>query len=341
MVPYILKENNIIVILKGKSYNINKDDANYRNLLEAIRLQDDDAIEKLLVPSEIVKNWSQINSNDNYDIILNDGILTIKDKILNLVYNVSEKLANKIKQMIDEKLSTMALCNFIANLNKNPSKRAVDELYGFLEFSDLPITEDGHFLAYKRVNEDYLDYHTKTFDNHIGKICEMPRNQVDDKCENTCSYGLHFCSLEYLGSFGGAKIMIVKINPRDVVSIPIDYNNTKGRCCRYEVIDEVPENDVKNLQEKYKQSVLKDLDKDDDDYNYYEDEDDDGISFLSYAKEGDVLTLDDMLEVTITKIDFNYQYPYKAVSINKRIFFFNKDGKEKSTNRIVIGIDKC
>jgi hypothetical protein len=33
--------------------------------------------------------------------------------------------------------------------------------------------------------------------------------------------------------------MILKINPRDVVSIPSDYNNSKGRTCRYEVIDEL------------------------------------------------------------------------------------------------------
>ena len=32
--------------------------------------------------------------------------------------------------------------------------------------------------------------------------------------------------------------MILKINPRDVVSIPTDYNNSKGRTCRYEVIGE-------------------------------------------------------------------------------------------------------
>ena len=41
--------------------------------------------------------------------------------------------------------------------------------------------------------------------------------------------------------------MILKINPRDVVSIPTDYNDSKGRCCRYEVIGEVgvnPEDEV-------------------------------------------------------------------------------------------------
>ena len=35
--------------------------------------------------------------------------------------------------------------------------------------------------------------------------------------------------------------MILKINPRDVVSIPVDYNNTKGRACKYEVVDVLSE----------------------------------------------------------------------------------------------------
>jgi hypothetical protein len=33
--------------------------------------------------------------------------------------------------------------------------------------------------------------------------------------------------------------MIVKVFPSDVISIPKDYNNAKGRCCKYEVIGEV------------------------------------------------------------------------------------------------------
>jgi hypothetical protein len=76
-------------------------------------------------------------------------------------------------------------------------------------------------------------------DNSIGMIVEMERNEVDDNRDNTCSSGLHFCSESYLKSFGGARTVIVKINPRDVVSIPSDYNDAKGRACRYEVIGEV------------------------------------------------------------------------------------------------------
>jgi hypothetical protein len=42
-----------------------------------------------------------------------------------------------------------------------------------------------------------------------------------------------------LSHFGGERTVIVKINPRDVVSIPTDYNEAKGRACRYEVIGEL------------------------------------------------------------------------------------------------------
>ena len=127
------------------------------------------------------------------------------------------------------------------NLMNNPSYRAVNELYGFLEKNSLPITPDGCFLAYKKVRNDYMDIHSGTFNNSVGYICEMERNQVDDNQNNTCSSGLHFCSKEYLNHFGSgdSRTMIVKINPADVVSIPTDYNNSKGRTCRYTVIGEL------------------------------------------------------------------------------------------------------
>jgi len=68
---------------------------------------------------------------------------------------------------------------------------------------------------------------------------DMPRNKVQDDPSITCSYGLHFCSLEYVRCFSGHHLMVLKINPKDIVSIPTDYNNTKGRCCRYTVVGEL------------------------------------------------------------------------------------------------------
>ena len=67
----------------------------------------------------------------------------------------------------------------------------------------------------------------------------MPRNLVNEDKDKTCSEGLHFCSYDYLQHFGGARIVVLKINPADIVSIPADYNNSKGRCSKYQVVDEL------------------------------------------------------------------------------------------------------
>jgi hypothetical protein len=55
-----------------------------------------------------------------------------------------------------------------------------------------------------------------------------------------------------LNHFGGARTVIGKINPRDVVSIPSDYNATKGRACRYEVIGEI---DADKVDQAFTRSV--------------------------------------------------------------------------------------
>jgi polyhydroxyalkanoate synthesis regulator phasin len=43
----------------------------------------------------------------------------------------------------------------------------------------------------------------------------------------------------------------MKVNPRDVVSIPSDYNNEKGRCCEYAVVDEITTGEALPHQEVF------------------------------------------------------------------------------------------
>lgn len=130
---------------------------------------------------------------------------------------------------------------FLENLMLNPSNKAVMRLFDFLEANDVEITDDGYFLAWKRVGNNYMDLYEGKYDNSVGKSPEMPRNMVDEDDETTCSRGLHVCSRSYLDHYacGSAnKTMIVKVHPRDVVSIPVDYNNAKMRTCKYEVIED-------------------------------------------------------------------------------------------------------
>ncbi|QHJ78868.1 MAG: hypothetical protein [Caudoviricetes sp.] len=133
------------------------------------------------------------------------------------------------------------LLAFFENLMLNPSRRAVNELYGFLAHNDIELTEDGHFLAWKRVNANYTDMYTGKISNKPGQVVEVPRNQVDEDSSRTCSAGLHVAAKSYLPHYGGGRgvIVQVKVHPRDVVSIPADYNDAKMRTCRYEVMKDV------------------------------------------------------------------------------------------------------
>jgi hypothetical protein len=129
---------------------------------------------------------------------------------------------------------------FMENLYANPNHTTRAELYDWLAGCSLPLTTDGHFIAYKRVRENYTDVYSGTFDHSIGeKVAMANRAKVDPVRTNTCSTGLHFCSPGYLPHFSGARCLILKINPADVVSIPVDYQYTKGRAWRYEVVGEI------------------------------------------------------------------------------------------------------
>lgn len=225
--PYILQGDNVVIVIDGEPHTINKTHITYQKVVDAIKAKEWDVIKELINPAKVIVNYS------NGNIEITDGEMFWKGQPFH------NALATRMVQMLTDGFDIDPMVNFMNNLMRNPSKRAVDELYGFLENNSLPITPDGCFLAYKRVRGDYKDCHTGTMDNSVGRVVEMERNMVDDNRDNTCSAGLHFCSHSYLSSFTGERTVIVKIDPADVVSIPSDYNNAKGRTCRYEVIGEV------------------------------------------------------------------------------------------------------
>ena len=225
--PYIIQGSNIVVVIDNHSHTVSKTHPTYANVLAAIKANDWAKVKDVIEPKKVVLSYGK-------------GNVSIQGEQLYWRGNpLNGALASRMISMLQEGLPIEPMVNFMHNLMANPSKRAVDELYGFLEKNALPITPDGHFLAFKKVRANYMDCHSGTFDNSVGQVCEMERNLVDDDKDRTCSAGLHFCSQEYLKSFGGERTMIVKINPADVVSIPTDYNNSKGRACRYTVIGEM------------------------------------------------------------------------------------------------------
>lgn len=251
---YYLSQNQVTVIINNKSYSIPSGGKNFE-----------------LIKDELGKdniNWERVEKFANTKAFISDYCgknFDIKDNVFYYKNNEGVEISTspiitRILESAYKNEDIQRYLNFFDKILTNPSESSREELFIFLKYCNLPIVEDGDFLAYKVVNSNYRDCYSNNFDNSIGKVVQMERSKVDDKRQNTCSSGLHFCSKDYIKSFISSNnhLMVIKINPQDVVSIPDDYNNTKGRCCKYQVIGEVDAINIPELKDiDYKEMLSK------------------------------------------------------------------------------------
>ncbi len=225
---FILTANSLSYTPRGEeeSYTIRKEHSNWDAAKAALLSQDWDGLKLAMdIPSTIV-NLSEGN------ISVENGVLKYKDLP---IHNV---VASRILELIQQKLPFRPLMKFLDKLMSNPSRRAVNELYTFLKHKNMPFTPDGNFLAYKSLRRDWTDHHTGKFNNEVGEVLEMTRNAVCDDADVGCSYGFHAGSLDYAQSFGGdqSHVVVVEIDPTDVVSVPKDCDCQKLRTAKYKVV---------------------------------------------------------------------------------------------------------
>ena len=194
----------------------------------------------------------QINQTFDGDIRVVGGEVIYDGKPL---HNV---MCERILDIMREGLDATGLVKFLENLMQNPSYTAVQELYLFLEANQIPITEDGHFLAWKKIRNNWKDIHSNSVDYSVGATPSMKRNEVDPDRDRTCSNGLHCAGWSYLPHFGSNgdsdRIVIVKVNPADVIAVPNDYDNAKMRVCQMEVLREYTDRKVE--AEEFSHSVV-------------------------------------------------------------------------------------
>lgn len=235
---YYASDTGLTVLADGQRHSIGREAPGYDELLGLLRqgvLDIDNPKHAELLRSSV------FTMGDAYGTVeLREGYVTLTSPAGD-TYELSGLVVERL--MNDPPGTTAHLYAFLRRCAANPRPEAILELYDFLSATDLPITADGCFLAYKRVRGDYKDLHTGTIRNAPGDVVEMPREEVDDDRNVTCSSGLHFAGRDYLdGGYGagqGNVTVVVKIDPADVVAIPVDYGNQKGRACRYKVLSAI------------------------------------------------------------------------------------------------------
>lgn len=221
--------DSISIYVDGDFYSVDKTHANYPELLRELRKQPRD-LEAIMQLVEMPRFISKITS----------GRVEIgEEAVLFSGEPVSGYMVERLMAMATAGDEVASWATFMDNLMDNPHPGVREDLYKWMEAGRLPITQDGCIVAFKKVRANYTDCHTGKFSNAVGAVLEMDRSLCDTSRKNTCSTGFHFCSAGYLSHFSGDRVMVVKINPRDVTAIPNDYNNHKARCCRYVVTGEL------------------------------------------------------------------------------------------------------
>jgi hypothetical protein len=165
---------------------------------------------------------------------------------------------------------------------------------------------------YKAITNDWHDKWTKKLDYRIGQTPSMPRYAVEDNPDIGCGPGLHAGSIAFVKGYGSGddRVIIVKVDPANVVSIPKDSDCKKVRTCAFEIVAEYGEdllgtvnrdyssenhescqNSVDNGSESDYNDEDEDLDDeddedyDDDDMDDYDDDDDEDDEWSRFRIE--------------------------------------------------------
>lgn len=163
-------------------------------------------------------------------------------------------LLNEDNAPKDEKM-WRSYVKFLDNLFQNASEDVRKQLFRWMNYENragnaFGITDDGCLVGYKGCKGTVLEPFSSFtgnaivdgveinghIPNKVGSVIQMPRSQVTADPEVGCSYGLHVGTRDYATNWAPILIL-VKVNPRDVVSVPYECDSQKMRVCEYTVLE--------------------------------------------------------------------------------------------------------
>lgn len=222
MISFSITNDSIAVVYEGKSYTVRKGAANFVPLRAALIHESWEDVPAHLTVKKSIEDWAR------GDFTVEGSSIRYKD------VRLPDSLNKRILEMAAKGESPEPFFAFWERVQRNPSHRSVHQLWDFLNHCGIPLTDDGCFLAYKGIRSNLKDKHTGCYDNKPGAMHEMPRNQVSDDPETPCHEGFHVGALRYAQGFGEV-VVICKVDPEFVVSVPKDSSCEKMRVCKYTV----------------------------------------------------------------------------------------------------------
>jgi len=224
----------IVLHYNGDTLNIQKSSrpADYKRVEKLLEANDIDALCDAFL--DIKKAIEQYTKDK---MTVDAGVLIDRET----KEQIPAAIAKKLIEFKNKQADFLPLWRFWQKLKKNPSKNSKAQLYEFILRHKVPITELGDMVlekgVYMKSDGTLWDDYTKTLDNSIGMVVEMPSEKVVDDPKQGCAAGLHVAAPAYVRDHYSQSIVVECIvNPADVRSVPEEYSFTKMRVKRYQVM---------------------------------------------------------------------------------------------------------
>lgn len=229
-------QGQVVILAGGDMTTVPSDHDKRDEILQALNSGDYDRAINLADRTVAVRKF--LSQDEGVAIVDDDGFVTIDGQ------PIDAEVGQKAIDMMEEGLAPTPLINFLQLLQLNPKASIRQELLPFLAANDFAIDEDGLIVAWKKVTTasdgSLTDPYTETLDYTPPRTVTMPRDQVDDDPTRSCAPGLHFATWDFTYNYtAGSRVVELRVNPRDVVSIPTAHVR-KGRACTFHIEREIP-----------------------------------------------------------------------------------------------------
>lgn len=150
----------------------------------------------------------------------------------------AQHLTGQMSRAIDQNSPSVA--NFLRRIAVVAAERrhSAEDLMKFIRHCDLPLTDAGDIIAYKRVSAQgsaFVDCHSHSVVQNLGYRVYTDVERVDPDRSRACSNGLHVGSLQFMKSFWGGSTLVCLVRPEDFIAVPT-YDEKKCRVCSYDII---------------------------------------------------------------------------------------------------------
>lgn len=183
MIAYITTDTTIAVVLDGQYKTIQIKSKAHRDTtikeLERFKKSRQGAADKAYLDSFLapIKRIT-LESDNRFEVDENENKLFLAGTTIPLPTTLSDKILD----FLENGLPVNPLVEFWQSCLRNPHFVAVEELFQFLERNNLPITEDGGFLGYKKLNFvnriDVPDDFEELFIDRDGNVRDVKGREV-------------------------------------------------------------------------------------------------------------------------------------------------------------------